>query len=284
MADAPATVVGSVRQLCVGHIDAARLALSGAAPTDLQVHCARRELKRARAILRLLRETLPPSVFRSADRSVRAVHRRLGGVRDAAVFAALVRAIGPGAGISLAATHALVRHFNVTGRKSRTAFEGARARANLTTVRVLLTDARLEGDEGALAAAMAAVYRRGRRAYRLAREHHDPAYLHAWRRHVRYYGHVLEVLAPIGLQSIDRSAQSVDRLGELLGRHHDCAALAQALHRSGIAPATRRSLLYALKRKRARLRREALPLGADLYGGRVRRCRSRATRWWLCRA
>ena len=68
-------------------IDGALAALVEREPDDAAVHDARRELKRARALLRLLRATLHARVYRGADLLLRDAGRSLAQARDVAVLA-----------------------------------------------------------------------------------------------------------------------------------------------------------------------------------------------------
>src|SRR5688572_17966537 len=84
----------AVRRIAGEVIDAAiRAAGTGATAGDEgeeRVHEARTSLKRARALLRLIRPAIGDDVFRRENEALRGAGRSLGGVRDTAV---LVRAL-----------------------------------------------------------------------------------------------------------------------------------------------------------------------------------------------
>ena len=189
------TAVRTARRLCAARVAAAERALAGR-PTDEAIHLARRELKRARALLRLVRDGLAPVAFDAANAALRDVGGALGAARDAAVQRELVRETALAAGIEPAALRPLLARLDRERRARRAGIDAAGARALLAAARTRLVAARLEGDAAMLAAGFVLIYRRGRRGYAAAREVPRPARLHAWRKHVKHYWHALEALEP----------------------------------------------------------------------------------------
>src|SRR5215467_3047626 len=64
----------------------ARRKLAGNAVSDTDIHAARKHIKRARAVLRLLRETLPAGAYRRQNKLLRDAARPLSVARDAKVL------------------------------------------------------------------------------------------------------------------------------------------------------------------------------------------------------
>ncbi|HVW67335.1 MAG TPA: CHAD domain-containing protein, partial [Steroidobacteraceae bacterium] len=79
------------RRIARQQIAAALKLLQGRPATDRSVHAARKELKRARATLRLLRDALGDSKYKRENAALRDVARPLSAVRDGRV---LVDALG----------------------------------------------------------------------------------------------------------------------------------------------------------------------------------------------
>ena len=76
-----------VQRLLCHHIDQARKALRGHQPlSDAAVHGARKQLKKGRADLRLLRKALVPQTYHYENTTLRDVARPLTTVRDARVL------------------------------------------------------------------------------------------------------------------------------------------------------------------------------------------------------
>jgi CHAD domain len=146
------------------------------------------------------------------------------------------------------------------------------------------------------------IYRSGRSAHGHARAHpKDPLALHRWRKHVKELRYALEVLdvrdapdgrmAGAGTGSGERNARAggraakparrvaklarrADTLGETLGEEHDLMLLGELA--GGHRPLkrhrrTRKRLLRAIARRRARLRKLALRQGGTLYERKPKR-------------
>jgi len=262
-------------------IDGALAALVAREPDDAAVHGARRELKRARALLRLLRATLHPRVYGGADLLLRDAGRSLAQARDVAVLAAALERMRIASGLSRQEVGSVVRALARERRAANLAVAATGARSALNLARLRLLRAELaDGGEEPLVEGLVRIYRRGRRDYAGARDAPTADRLHAWRRHVKRYWHALEVLEPGRPRIIRALAREAHALADLLGEDHDLAMLATRLAAARLAAATRRRLRAALVARRARIEIDALALGAQLYAARPRRCRARAERWW----
>jgi hypothetical protein len=114
------------------------------------------------------------------------------------------------------------------------------------------------------------MYGRARRAFRAATDEPSTEALHEWRKRVKDRLHAARLFAERWPERRARDEPRLDRLGDLLGRDHDYAVLAERLpERSGPA----RRLACRLERKRATLRRRAFKLGARLFGEKPKRVR-----------
>jgi len=273
------TALRTARRLCAARIAAAERALTGR-PTDEAIHLARRELKRARALLRLVRDGLAPAAFVAANTSMRDVGRMLGTARDAAVQRELARETAIAAGVPPAALRPLLARLDRERRARRAGIDASSARRLLAAARTRLVAARLEGDAAKLSAAFVRIYRRGRRGYAAAVEVPRPARLHSWRKHVKHYWHALEALEPAWPRLMTALAAEAHRLADVLGTHHDCALLAARLDSAPLPKPLRRRLAAALAKRRAALRVRAFAIGERFYEERPRRLAPRAAQWW----
>ncbi len=278
--DTAAEAVDTARHRCLQGIAAARAALRGAAPDDTHVHRARRELKRARALLRLVRAALPADVYRGADETLRDAGRLLAGARDAAVLQALVERTAMSASVRPLAVRTFCRRLLQEWQLARDATDLAGTRALLARARSRIAAAPVEGDSALLAAGFVKIYRRGRQAFGGARRVRHPVRLHEWRKHVKHYWHALEVLEPVSPQLLGALAREARSLADALGQHHDCVLLAQRLKAAPLGAHVRRPLLRSLARRREALYRAALAAGRRLYEQKPRRLARRALEWW----
>src|SRR6202050_4143335 len=80
----------TVRRAALQHAENAIRALAPARPSGSHVHRARKEIKKSRAALRLLRAALPAATYRREDAALRGAASTLNPARDARV---LVRAL-----------------------------------------------------------------------------------------------------------------------------------------------------------------------------------------------
>jgi CHAD domain-containing protein len=273
------TAIRTARRLCAARVAAAGRALAGG-PSDAAVHLARRELKRARALLRLVRTGFPAEAYAAIDAALRDVGRALGAARDAAVLAELLRETAATAGGPAAEVRALLARFERERRARAAGIDKRAARAQLRLARARLLAARVEGDGAMLAVGFVRIYRRGRRALAAARALPRTTRLHEWRKHVKRYWHALEALEPAWPRLMTALAGEAHRLADVLGAHHDCTLLAARLEAAPLPRAQRRRLGAVLARRRAQLRARAFAIGERLYEERPRRLAPRAAQWW----
>lgn len=256
--------------LLQSEIDKALAALRGA-PEAEAVHAARRHIKKARALSRLL-----PG--EPADRALRRAGRSLSTTRDAAVRRQVVDALladNPPADASRAlrrlrkalpddpaSTRPARRPLQAARRALRAArHDSASASASAPTV-----------DDDALCEAFAATYRRGRRALRRASARPDAERLHALRKAVKHHLYQLRVLTVLWPTPLTALAAEVDRAAELLGAHHDGELLRAVLPSAG---ADRRAVETLLGARQTALTEQSLALCRRLYAEPARHWRRR---------
>jgi len=266
------TDVVAVRGQLLAHIDAATNRLPPSrAVSDTDVHEARKSIKRARAVLRLVQPALQADVYESGKSALRDAGRALSSVRDAKVMADRYAEMLQRAGFATFPVSTIAGSQPVMGNKAlpRRRSDFAAARNSLVTVRARLADAALSAaDWTPLGDGIRVIYKSGLRAMpgESARAASSEA-LHEWRKRVKNYLHALEAIVASGRPSpIRRTISSARRLADVLGEEHDLALLADAL-RASAEHEDRRvgKLLDAIEDRRRRLRRRAIKSGARLY-------------------
>jgi CHAD domain-containing protein len=242
------------------------------------VHETRKAIKRMRALARLLRYELGEQEFKRVNDSLRTAGQRLSGARDAEVRLATLHSLRtrhPKA-LSLAGVELLGERLE-RERAGEPVGEPGPAREVLTDIADMRRDlARwnlVEHDFQALAPGLERIYREGRRRHERAKRDRaaDPEHLHAWRKRVKALYYALDMLGGSDAGSAARRAtRRADRLGDLLGEEHDlwmlCAYVEQHADGFGEDTAARERLLERIERRRTRLRKRALELGARMYG------------------
>ncbi len=249
----------------------------GSHPADQAelVHETRKAIKRMRALARLLRYELDEQEFERVNSLLRVAGQRLAGARDAEVRLATLH--------KLRARHPKALALEGVERLSER-LEGERERtsdpapppdvlADIAEMRRDLARWNLvEHDFETLAPGLERIYREGRR--RRARVKRDRArsaeHLHDWRKRVKALYYALDMLGGSGADGTPRKAtRRADRLGDLLGEEHDlwmlCAYVELHAAAFGEDTAAHMKLLRRIERRRARLRKRALKLGARLY-------------------
>jgi len=237
------------------------------APSDDAVHAARKALKRARAAIRLARGGLPRERFRSIDRDLRRLGRRLAPARDAAVALGLVGTLQQEGGLGRGAAAALRDHLRTARTEAWHALDAdavAAIRAELHALRLVPEElSRL--DAPAFHDGLARTYARGHE--RLARAVEEPSAetLHKWRRQVKYLGYQLRLLAPAWPLVVRPAARALDALGKALGDEHDLAELVRIAERADLGQVALREVTREALQRREAIQKDVWPLGARVY-------------------
>jgi CHAD domain-containing protein len=178
-----------VARIARGRIDHALDELRGASDSSPEdaVHEARKDMKKLRALLRLVRGDLGDKAFRRENAVFRDAGRELAGVRDADVMLATLEALQERYPGELSEKAAGDLRQAVEAHKIRTA-AGARSHASDAAIEMLegarrrVSDWPLERDGfDAVEDGLRRVYRQGRRAWRAAEADPSTEALHEWR-------------------------------------------------------------------------------------------------------
>lgn len=238
---------------------------------DHHVHEARKNLKKLRALLRLLSPQLPASTFKSLNRSLRDVGRQVSQLRDAEAMLESVRAL-PEELLPAGAREAA--HSRLEAEKAQIfgtidAPEVLQRAANqLETVRSEVSQ--LDWNEVSysdLADGVQSIYKQGRHAWKLARKNPTPDLLHDFRKRVKdhwYHTRLLEEAAP------DFAAERLENLRsleQLLGDAHNLHLLGGVLDTKPKQPLLRDALRLVNAHEKE-LEERALQVARNLYAER----------------
>jgi CHAD domain-containing protein len=242
--------------------------------SDTAVHDARKDLKRARTALRLLRPALEERIYRRENALLRDVAHMLNAVRDAKVLTQTLQ--------SLRRNYRALRGDAHTARLQRTLrvdqaqlrrlqrehpAQLTRAREDLEQLCRRVTEWRV-GTDGwsVLGPAFKRIYKAGRRARPITSAHPTDGALHEWRKQVKYLRYALEMLAPTRSRRVARLARQAKQLTDRLGEAHDLAMLVQKARLFAKRDrADLRPLFTIINQQRERLSLEALSKGKKLY-------------------
>jgi CHAD domain-containing protein len=260
-------------------------------PTAEDIHEARKDIKRARATLRLLRDAISRKAYGKENDTLRKAAHPLSAARDAKVMVdTLDRMVEQRADAN--------RIGGIKGLRRKLANESERARRRVTggadgtrRARKLLHTA--ESRAKRLPVGRHGWSRLGKGLMRLYQQGHDcldqvraeptVARLHAWRKSTKYLYHQLQLLEPLCPRTLKAFTRGMHRLSDELGDDHDLAVLREQVARdTAIFPdeASRTSLLTVIERSRTTLQKRALLSGARLYREDPARFEKRLHRYW----
>lgn len=238
--------------------------------SDERVHTVRKDLKRARAALRLLRDAIGDAAYAKENAALRDASRPLAPVRDARV--------------SLETVRGLIRREKDAKRRSLLAGECRALREERNAVRAAVEDARELQNLGralqqvservcrwrlprevwpVVREGIERIYRRGRKALDKAEARPTDDNLHDARKQVKYFGAAMELLAATHARRAARLVERADSIADRLGDDHDLAMVQQRI--AGVSRDRGAALVDDVKRRRKKLQKKALKRAHRLY-------------------
>ena len=266
-----------VRDELLRHVDAALQALRSNNLSDEHIHQTRTQLKRARANLRLLRDTVGKSVYARENAALRDAAQPLSGVRDAKVLVETSDQL-------IEATHSRPRKTLLL--KVRKALEKARREAraelrllnaarhsatSLSAARTRIGKWKLAQSNGStLDDGLKRVYARGRDAFATARDDSTPEKLHEWRKQVKYLEQAAQVWKSHDSRAAGALAKRAGKLADVLGSDHDLVVFDERLKTLDAPAPVRPDITRMIAARRRKLQREALKQGRVVFAGKPR--------------
>ncbi len=270
----------AVGRIARGRIDHALDELRGRTDSTPEeaVHGARKDMKKLRALLRLVRGELGEQRYARENACFRDAARELAGARDADVMLETLDSLDLAAGLRWELRKVIQASHERDGAGNDREAASRDAVAILKEGRQRVGDWPLEDDSfEALAGGLRRTYRRGRRDFKAARAESSVEALHEWRKRVkdRWYHHMLlrRLWPPVMTALGDEAHELSDRLGD----DHDLAVLADWF-KEHTEPD--QDLQAAIERRRGQLQQEAFELGARLYADKPSAYVRRLERLW----
>jgi CHAD domain-containing protein len=287
------TAADAVRRIAHGRVDTALEQLRREAKTDVAgaIHDARKDLKKLRSLLRLVRADLGKQRYRAENGRYRAAGRLLSGARDAEVKLATLAALAERYPDELPDSDELRRTLEderdrVAGTAGGPELE---QRLEQAATAIATGGAEIDGwdldDDGfdLLHAGLERSYRRGRDAFRSLGDDPSDIAIHEWRKRVKDLWYQLRLLCSIWPATMKGAADTAHELADLLGDHHDLGVLTDDVgtRTPGALGAPDAERLIALARRRQReLLDAARPLGERLYAEKPKRFTARIAAYW----
>jgi CHAD domain-containing protein len=267
--DLGAPVPDALRAVLVERLERAHDALRDADPDAAAkaIHGARKDIKKARALLRLARPDLPEATYRSENDALRDIARSLTAAREADVLAetfelVATRLVGRVPELELDALRVGVADLAASLRPAETEDAGAVPEQTVSALAAAATRARAleldRCDTDTLVAGSVRAYARGAKALTVARHDTTAVNLHDWRKRAKDLWYHQRLLRDAWPEVLKAQADAADRLTKLLGDDHDLAQLAEHLPDEP-------DVLEAVTELRAEIQAEAWGLGRRPY-------------------
>ncbi len=270
----------ALRRLVREQLDAGLedLEAAGGDDHDERIHDARKRLKKARAVLRLVRPALGEETFARENACFRDAAQQLGGARQGAALLECFDALRSAYGAELGGDgFAGVRRL-LEDLRARAIDEALERGIELEVAQTLRLAAHrcnactLEAAGwDALAGGLGKTYARGHKAFKRAYAEPSTESFHEWRKRVKYHWYHVRLLQEIWPNPMQARRRALAELAELLGDDHDLGELRgvlRALPPSLAADLRVDRLLQLVDQRERELRAEARHIGRRIYAER----------------
>jgi CHAD domain-containing protein len=284
-------VGAGIRRVLAAQVDDAISQLRGEAGTEPAeaIHEARKDVKKIRSALRLVRDEIGDDVWRRENDHYRDVAGKLSSFRDAEILVealdGLGERFGPTARERFQGLRKQLDEENTSSHNDGS-FERAMAgaAAELAAGRSRIDVLPLDGDGWELVApGLHRSYRRGRKRLRAVEEEASVTNLHELRKRVKDLWYQLRLIQDVDKHMLGNLADQAHDLSDHLGDDHDLALLREEAQRRREAlgsPSHQRHLLQEIDRRRGELQFAAISLGERIYAEKPKRFTKRLEKRW----
>lgn len=245
------------------------------------VHETRKALKRLRALLRLVRDSISLDCYHTDNAMLKLIAAELSPVRDTWVMAEVLDRLLPHHPDTSVTVLTLISRLQeryiaesqaLLGNKAQMEsiieqLENVRDRSSQWTVASGEHDTPLPHEFASIALGLQRVYKRGRRGMRIVADSPTDTLLHVWRKRAKYLRHQVESLNVLDPENLTPVEQDLERLSDLLGDDHDLAVLLGRLRDDPplVENLALDPVLDAVGRKRRELQAEAIAIGRRFF-------------------
>jgi CYTH domain-containing protein/CHAD domain-containing protein len=278
-----------IRRVIVGRLEKATERLRELDDGDAlaeAIHGARKDLKKARAALRLVREELGEKAFKLENRALRDAGRLLSASRDAEVKLETLASLVEGdAGDAPPGPTALWREALSADRDRIADADADQTEEAVAAIEAVL--ARAPGWKlghhgwGLLAPGLDTAYREGREAFEALPAEPDFEAVHELRKRGKDLWYQVRLLRDAWPTVLEPTAEEIHDFTDLLGDHHDLAVLAEDLGgREEIDSAHSTILRILIEAEQIALLGDAHALGARIYAEKPKALAHRLRAYW----
>ncbi|HEY3191692.1 MAG TPA: CHAD domain-containing protein [Solirubrobacterales bacterium] len=284
-------VGGGIKRVLSAQVDDAIGQLRGEAGTEAAeaIHEARKDVKKIRSALRLVRDEIGDDAWRRENDHYREIARTLSGFRDAEILVEALDGLTERFGQSARERFAGLR--GELDEENRSAHDDgsveramASAAAGLAAGRARIEQLPLEGDGWeVIGPGLHRSYRRGRRRLQAVEEEASVTNLHELRKRVKDLWYQLRLIGGADEDLLGSLADHAHDLSDHLGDDHDLALLrdeAQSRRDAFAHPGDQRHLLEEVDQRRGELQFAAISLADRIYSEKPKRFTKRLERRW----
>jgi CHAD domain-containing protein len=253
------------------------------------VHEARKDLKKLRSVLRLVRHDVGEDLYERENVRFRDAGRALSGARDAQVKLETVAALRERFDERFREDELALLVHALEAERERLADPGGdalaldRAMGAIEAGRDAIADWPLHGDDWSLIGpGLRRTYRRGRSRLADVRSEVNDEAIHEWRKRVKDLWYDVRLVRNAKDAVLSEMADWLHRLSDLLGDHHDLAVLRDdAVERRELfADGALEKLLGAISERQDELAANAIDLGERAYAEKPKAFERRLRAYW----
>jgi CYTH domain-containing protein/CHAD domain-containing protein len=279
-----------IRRVVGGRIAKVLEALEGDFGDDSAgaIHSARKDLKKIRSTLRLVRSDLGENRYRAENRRYRDAGRLLSGSRDAEVKVQTLEALERRLGERVPHTAAggWRQLLEVERDAAAGQMDGDESGAIPKAIDMVsaglgtVGEWPLDGDGWTLLKpGLRRSYGRGRKAMARVAADPDPEQVHEWRKRAKDLWYQLRLIRRAWPEVLGETVDRTHDLADLLGDHHDLTVLAADLERRATV-SSKPQLAALIDERQAELLDEALALGERIYAEKPKAFGRRMHAYW----
>jgi CHAD domain-containing protein len=283
-------VAAGLKRILTAQVDDAIAQLRGQAGTEPAeaIHEARKDVKKIRSALRLVRHEIGDEVWRGENDRYRDIARTLSSFRDAEILVealdGLGERFGPEAEGRFDSLRAELERDNRAAHGDGSVERAmAEAAGGLAAARSGIDVLPLKGDGWDLIGpGIHRTYRRGRKRLRAVEEEASVTNLHELRKRIKDLWYQVRLIRGDS-DMLDALAEHAHDLSDHLGDDHDLALLREVVQRRRAVfsdPGHKRHLLEEIDHRRGELQFAAISLGERIYADKPKRFTKRLAKCW----
>lgn len=235
---------------------------------DKSIHDCRKNFKKLRAVLRLVRSDLSPHFYKTHNIHFRNLSRKIAGLRDSFVIIEALENLLKSNNQKVDEFENLINFLREEyfQTKNRILFQENQPQSVITSLNLSLDEfenlPKIEEGFAALGNGIKTIYSKGKYFLELTYSNPTSEVFHEWRKNVKYLWHLLQIIQPVNYQVIKRMTINFKKLSDFIGDEHDLHELQLLLINRNV---TNESLFRMINKKQFELRSDAWKLGEKLY-------------------